>query len=182
MEEQETVEMRSGEKIILGLLINLCKPGSGGEDADFIEKAVTGGHYWALREKYRGLYNVDVDNPNDVEEVREILTMWDQIEYGFSKLSLMEKELVITHTNRKLDEVKFLGFDGNNEYKHMNIAKFMIHNLGLFEKFSGRDLNSHIPMLKGYKDMLTEYRRFSGRHSVNLLSAEEIIKLLNEEV
>ena len=181
LEEQETIQLSSGEKIILALLINLCKQGNNSNDAELIEEAITEGHYWALREKFPGLYNVSPDEDRDVNEVKDILTMWDQIEWGFSKLAQNDKDNVLVEINRRPDEVQFLGFDGNSEYNHLNIANFLINRLRRFELFSGRNLNSHLPMIKEYRNMLSVYRRIPRHHVGESLTATEIIKLLNAE-
>ncbi|MFG6083671.1 YfbU family protein [Paracoccus litorisediminis] len=42
-----------------------------------------------------------------------------------------------------LNPPQFAGFDGNNETLHMSAARFMVEKLGRFDRFAGRDFNSH---------------------------------------
>lgn len=181
LEEREVVQLSSGEKIILGLLIGLCRESDNGDDADFIEEAITGGHFWALPVKFRGLFGVKPDDQADVEEVGDILEMWDQIVWGYSKLSSGEKNRVLAETNRSAEELRFPGFDGNHEHAHLNIAKFMINRLGRFESISGSNLNSHTPTLAGYKVMVREYKRIRNNWLGEPLAASHIISILKSE-
>jgi uncharacterized protein len=52
--------------------------------------------------------------------------------------------------------IKFPGFDGNNESEHLSIARFLIEDLERFSRFreGRRDLNSRFPTLESYGRML----------------------------
>jgi uncharacterized protein YfbU (UPF0304 family) len=56
-------------------------------------------------------------------------------------------------------EVEFRGFDGNNEATHLSIAHFFVDKMERFSRFKGRDLNSHMPTIAGYRRMLVVFER-----------------------
>lgn len=111
-----------------------------------------GGH-----ELYEGMSEADS------REVLEILDMFWDLEGGFNQLK--------DKTGIDESTVKYKGFDGNNENDQMGYANYYITDLF---RFSGLNpLNSHRPMLKTYRRMLTAYSEFSNRD----LTREGIVKV-----
>ena len=105
--------------------------------------------------------------------------MWSFIEIGYAKLPKKEKERIEKEAQPFGKHVMFRGFDGNYEAEHLNVAQFMIGDMGSFSNFKGRDLNSHAPTVAAYRRI---YRLFEPiRASLgggNELGASEIIELL----
>jgi uncharacterized protein len=83
--------------------------------------------------------------------------MWDQIERSFSALNKTEKTRVETDSYYG-HEPEFLGFDGNNETILMAIARIFTRDLGRWERFSERELNSHFPSIDVYYRLLGVWR------------------------
>jgi uncharacterized protein len=105
----------------------MAKPAQKRElDYDLIFDAVTSNDIWALDWKYRGL-QLDVPTPPEVKTVCDILDMWERIERDFADLSSEEKARVQTESYRT--DLKFMGFDGNNETELMHIAGLLINKL-----------------------------------------------------
>lgn len=95
------------------------------------------------------------DTPEIVKEVRNIFGMWSNLEYSYSLFSEDEKTMV--KSEAATFDVMFRGFDGNYECECMSIASFLIYDMGKFEKFKGREINSHAPCLESYRRMYAVY-------------------------
>ena len=153
--------MRFMDSMILTMLSDLSKPEEDRElDWGLIDKALSGGHLWALEKKYGGIAKESkIYSRQVVEQTQLILDMWRVVESAFRDLTNEEKTDLVNlfGTHR----IKFRGFDANNE-PHWAVASFLIEEMGLWQFFSDRKLNSHSPMLDGYLRMLKECRRIGG--------------------
>lgn len=177
----ETVRFSDGERLIVSMLGDISKhlKVKDGIDPTFVEGAIFGGHYWGLRRKLPGLFHDYEDDPRDVRLVSDILEMWDRLESGYGKLSKKDKERVAKEAEPWGNPVRFTGFDGNTESALAGIARFLVDKMEHFERFKGRDLNSHLPIVDVYRRMLGEYaplrRKFPGPSDPGV---EEIIVIL----
>lgn len=75
------------------------------------------------------------------------------------------------------DDVKFQGFDGNEESNYYSYAKFFITEKGRFNEFEKCEMNSHSNKLPQYRDMLNVWKQFN-RYSSDL-SKEQILKIIS---
>ncbi len=108
--------------------------------------------------------------------------MWWLIEQSYAKLSKYDKERVEKEAEPFGKHVAFRGFDGNYEGKHLSVASFLINKLDGFADFKGRELNSHMPSIDGYRRMVQAFEPMKrGLGGGSLLSAAQIIALLNAE-
>ena len=172
------------EKLILIMLADIHKKlGINGEvDHEFIMKSIFSDNTWAIPWKLSGIFGDEqFDDPPEVEEVSDILDMWSLIEASYSALSVEEKTRIEKEASHFSGEVKFTGFDGNNESNHFSIAKHFIKELGRWTEFDGRDLNSHARSLPVYQRMLKVLNRVRETNLNDLLSAGEIIKILKAQ-
>jgi uncharacterized protein YfbU (UPF0304 family) len=144
-------------------------------DPEFIKSAVFGGHDWAMAWKYHNLLHGETVNAAVVEEVARILEMWSILEASFGNLTAKQKGQVAKELGEEKVEVRFDGFDGNNEGDHFTVASFMVQDLKRFDEFSKRDLNAHWPTLDGYRRMLPVYRRLVGHSRLSPSSIAEIL-------
>ena len=144
-------------------------------------EAISGGHYWALEMSYPGLFAVEPDSPKVVDEVFDVLEMWGQIEWGYSKLGEEDRSRIEAEGGPFGRHVSFPGFDGNNEAEHLGIAHFLVKKLERFTEFKDRDLNSHMPCIDAYRRMLDVFgpmkRMVIGGH----LGSEQIIDLVKAQ-
>ena len=104
--------------------------------------------------------------------------MWSFLEDGYAALSEADRERVATEAEPFGKDVRFLGFDGNNETSHMGAAHFMVNDLDRFAAFAGRDLNSHAPSIDGYQRMYDVFEPIRSALAGRQLSADEIIQIL----
>ncbi|MGK9234757.1 YfbU family protein [Inquilinus limosus] len=174
------MKITDGEKLILAMLCEIYKhlKVDGDIDPNFVQNAIYGGHYWGLEWKYEGILHGHEDKKEHVKEVVDILDMWSFLESSYSALSAEDKKRVETEAAPFGVDVKFLGFDGNNEHEHMAIAHFLINDLDRFSSFERRGLNSHMRTLDMYRRMYSIFEPIrSSLHSRNL-NANEIIEIL----
>jgi uncharacterized protein len=171
------MQLSDGEKLILMMLADLYKDLEieGEIDADFISQAISANQVWAIRHKYGDYIPFSrSDEAPEVGETRDILDMWRMIEDGYEHLSPDDKAKVDA---ADLGNVTFPGFDEQHE-NHYFIARFMVEELGVYQKFKG-DLNSHHPVLDGYKRMFHAFEPIRPGLADRSMSADEIVKLLS---
>ena len=177
----QKVRISVGEELIMMMIRDLYHhlKVDGEIDPDFVSKALGGGHYWALDWKYDGLSEDNMKDPRLVSEVAEVLTMWSFIENGYASLSESDKKRVTSETGLDGEDVRFQGFDGNEESDHFFVARFMIDDLNRFKWFQGRELNSHWPRVAAYRRMLSAFESNRAHIMGRTLSASEIIDLID---
>jgi uncharacterized protein len=176
------MELSEGEKLILIMLSEIHEKLriDDGIDPQFVRDAIYGEYTWALAWKYPGLVGSSENKtPPAVREVLDVLEMWELLEYSNNRLQSADKVKVKADTKLSGHDVRFRGFDGNNETEYMGIAGVLINHLDRFSIFKGRDLNSHMPSLETYRRMLAVFQPLRYTHDFDMLNAEQIIKILN---
>lgn len=176
---KDKVQLTQGEKLIAQMLCDLMTHLKVNSEIDprLVQKAIVGGHLWALRWEYDGLMPEYSDEPREVTEVVDLLDMWSFIEEAFDKFSKKDIE-AIKSADVRFASGKFIGFDGNNESSHRSIALFMIDEMGRFERFKGRNLNSHSPVLSSYRRMYTVFEPIRATLIGHRMSASQVIEVL----
>jgi uncharacterized protein YfbU (UPF0304 family) len=152
------MKLSDGEKLIAMMLADLLEAGGvdGEADPKFVREAITSGHLWSLNWKYPAIFHGEEDSPEEVQETADILTMCRIVEGSIAELSDAERDTIPEN-----DRQVFYGFDGNNE-PHYGIAVMFIENMGRWEEFEGRNLNSHMPTLNRYHRMKAVYDAAGG--------------------
>lgn len=150
------------------------------ENIKLIMSAITGGHDWAIDWEMGGLFPETADNYNDVRFVTDVLDMWEFIELAWSKLKDTEKDEV-RNAVPYLTEPKFIGFDGNNETDHMAIAQMLVEEMNRFATFKDRSLNSHMPKVDRYRQMLTRWPAIRSTLHRGEMSVKQLIELLSRD-
>jgi uncharacterized protein YfbU (UPF0304 family)/Arc/MetJ-type ribon-helix-helix transcriptional regulator len=179
------VSLSDGEKLLAIMVRDIYKQldiKQAEIDPDFVADAIFGGHLWALKWEMEGLFHGHRDAQRDVLEVVDILDMWTFIEQGYQKLSKKDKQRVEKEAAPFGADVKFRGFDGNNEGAYMSIAMFLVAKMGRFVTFKGRELKSHMPSLDTYRRMLHAFKPMRSRLVGSGLNVEQIIAILQEEM
>ena len=169
-----------GEKLLLMMMRDLHKhfDVKGEIEPDFVGETMWGGHYWGLDWQYPGLFHGHVDNQQAVDEVVNVLYMWEFIEFAYANISDKEKTEVVEKVKPLGRTVIFSGFDGNSESEHFSIARFLINDLDRFQSFKGRDLNSHFPHMPYYRRMWSAFEPIRTTLVGRQLSGSEIVTLL----
>ncbi len=172
--------LTDGEKLIAAMLCDLIRESGidSGFDPDFIEEALTGGHYWALGRRYGGLFReAGGDSDGTVTEVIDILEMWTLLESGHAALSTEAKAKVERETGWA--DVRFPGFDGNNEIEHLSIARFLVERMDYFPGLGPRaGINSHAQVLESHRRKLAAFRPLRRSLAGREMTGDELIRVL----
>lgn len=152
-------------------------------DTKLIQEALLGGHLWGFRWGMSGLFHDHVDSDRVVTDAANLLDMWNFIELAYERFDDAAKERIKQATGYG-PPVTFLGFDGNDlhESEYIGVARYLIDVLGRFERFSKRDLNSHMPTLAMYGRM---YQVFEPMRSTLIgqgLDEAQVTKILKARI
>lgn len=173
------MKLSDGEKLILMMLADMYKHmgiKNGEFDPDFITNTIVSDHLWGFNWRFTGIPFEREETPRDVKETADYLDMWMFLERSYEDLSAADKTKVNAATERQ--DLKFPGFDGNHE-DHFGIARYFVDDLQRWEHFKGRDLNSHMQSVDGYRLMFRVFEPL--RSSVlgsRLLNVDEIISVM----
>jgi hypothetical protein len=112
----------------------------------------------------------------------DILEMWSFIEYSYGQLSKEDKEYLEKEAAPFGKDPKFPGFDGNNESEYMGTASFIVNELERFEKFKGRNFNSHCFSIDEYKRMLSVFKNIRVKCGYGPMLAVDLATILKERI
>jgi uncharacterized protein YfbU (UPF0304 family) len=134
--------------------------------------------------KYSGIFSKDKEEtPPVVKEVCDILDMWSCMEHSIERLTEQDKLTVLAEAGATALDIKFEGFDGNNEGEHGSVARFLIRDLERFQTFKDRaDLNSHFPYLDTYRRMAEAFMRIRPRLTMGVMGPAEIVEVLKARI
>ena len=116
---------------------------------------------------------------NECKKVLDILEMYRGIIYSYRALKRENTDISLTD-----EDVKFPGFDGNNEYYHMAYVEYFIDDLDRYseiQELSNGYYNSHSRMLWQYEKMLEKWNEFESLPNRYLMNEEQIRELLNSK-
>jgi uncharacterized protein YfbU (UPF0304 family) len=155
----DEVRLTDGEKLLAMMIRDLYKnlKVQGDIDPDLVAGVIRGGHYWALKWELDGIYEPKPTEPEVLRLVLDVLDMWQAIERDFEQLSNEDKARVKKEAKPFGSDPKFMGFDGNDESRYASTARFLIEKLGRYERFRGREHNSHMPVIDSYRRMLSVF-------------------------
>ena len=185
----EGFRLNNVEKLMTWMLSEIRKDqlksqkGGGSEydlkEVDLLQEAILGGHFWALPWEMSGVLHDHADDPRNVRMVVDTLDMWSFIEEAYESFDEAEKKHIEKEAKYRGKNPKFIGFDGNNEIEHMSIARFLVEKMERFERFKGREFNSHNPKVMQYRRMLADFEGMRNDLIGRKLSPDQVIKLLN---
>jgi len=130
---------------------------------------------------YRDVFDCLFDEELTIEEckvVLDILEMYRGITYSYIKLKRENKIEKL-----KDEDIRFKGFDGNNETKQMSYTRYFIVDLDRYSEIQeyapGNDFNSHFPMLSKYQAMLVKWKSFpmTEKYSMSELQINDLLKI-----
>lgn len=153
----------------------LCDIADGKKEIDvaFIREAIFSDNTWAIEWNMHGLDFEKEPEPKHVTETVEILSMFRSLTFSYNDLSAADKEKV--DASKSAHNLKYIGFDGNNETDHLSAASFLVNTLKRFHELEGKgNLNSHMPVLDRYLRMVNVRRSFD---SIDL-NADQIIQVI----
>ncbi len=179
------------EKLQIALLCDLAKAAEERKlDFSFVQRMNEADRVWALSRRYSDL-KLGVPLPPEVEAVREVLSMWNDIESDFSVLELEEKARVKAEAHLS-DEPRFPGYciRYGREREQVQITEIFIEDLQEFRRFQGRDIRTIQGRIPIYDRMLPVWRGMRSRNKpveveckVTLrLTSDDLIAILGEIV
>ena len=153
-------QLSDGEKLIAMMLAEYIEK-SGVEvdtDVSLVQKAIVGGHYWALGWEMPHVFHGHTDKQRRVGFVVDVLDMWRFLEEDYDRFSENEKA-ELADKIAPYGTLQFVGFDGNEEGEYYSIAQFMVRDLKRFSRFGEqqRSLNSHHNTVERYRRMLNVF-------------------------
>lgn len=179
------MEFSNQQKLIVTLLTDLHShlKIQSDIDPDFVQRVVTSGHGWALGWKYPGLFEESGESPESVGYVADVLEMWSLLEDSFEALDVEGRKALADAADPFGKDVKFPGFDGNNEHEYLSIARIFVGDLDRWSEFTDRIVNSHMRTTDGYRRMLAVFDEIRSSkmndHDYGLFSVEELAEVLN---
>lgn len=170
------MKLSDGERLIVVMLAELMKERKVGSEIDpsLILTLAAAGDDWAIKYKYPGLFGDSPPSDAEVSETINILWMWGIVEHSLGRLEGDEaREAESWHMKA------FSGFDGNHD-RHFSIAATLIRDLGDFEEFKARDLNSHSrTTLPRYRQMYEKFDKHVKAGDASPLSFDALRDILN---
>lgn len=144
-------------------------------DYDNMIKALQFGYEYHYGDVFDCLFD-DVLSVEGCKEVLDVLEMYRGI--TFSYIKLQEGGRVESLID---DDIRFEGFDGNNETKQMSYARYFIIDLDRYSEIQGYaqgyDYNSHCEKLPKYRAMLSKWKSYPPETRYSM-TEEQIIDLL----
>jgi uncharacterized protein YfbU (UPF0304 family) len=174
------IKFSDGEKLITLMFCKLYKQLKIESEIDptFVEAAIHQGNLWALAWQYSGIFHGHEASKATLHEVINILDMCSLIERGYGRLSKKDKSRLRRDAGPAGKHVVFGGFDGNSEGEHLGVAHFLINELEHFSEFKGCDLDSHCPLVDGYRRMWSVFEPIRNNLIGQQLSAAQIVEIL----
>ena len=177
------MNLTNSEKLILIMLSEIYEKlgidSQQGIDPGFVKESIYSDNTWGFEWKYSGIFGSSEPAPPEVNDVINILDMWAFIEEAaesFSEEQETELEQLASPFGKR---PKFPGFDGNNECEYISITRFLTDQLDRFTRFKGRDLNSHMPSVSGYRRMYETFEPIRRTLINRRLSVSELAQILN---
>lgn len=171
MENKVTLSTKD-RALFIYLLKILKNQGDQDYDYDNMIKALQYGYEYHYGDVFDCLFDEEL-SAADCREVLDILEMYRGIIYSFNNLKIEGKLKTLTE-----NDVRFPGFDGNNETKQMSYVDYFINDLGRYdeiEELSRGYYNSHSPKMAKYKAMLKIWRSLNNRYQMEERQIQELL-------
>jgi uncharacterized protein YfbU (UPF0304 family) len=143
--ERGDMKLTNEQKLLAVMLAEIHKQLQirDGMNSDLVLEAIYTDNQWAIGWGNNFLFP-DAETPSHVSHVVNTLDMWAFLEEGYAKLDEADRARLAAEADPFGKDVKFRGFDGNNEIELMSAARMLVDRLDRFQSFKGRaDTNSH---------------------------------------
>lgn len=180
------MEFTNEQKLIVALLTDIHEKLEIKDsfDPEFVRRMVLRGHGWALEWKYPGVFDEAEGTPEAVTLVCDVLDMWSVLERSFEALDDNQRQALSEAAGDFGRDVRFPGFDGNNESEYLSIARILVEDLDRWDEFAGRIDNAHMRTVDGYQRMLPVFEGARDRKldsgDFTGLDVEELAQVLIE--
>jgi uncharacterized protein len=96
--------------------------------------------------------------------------------------SQQEKAFIEEKFGKVERNIKFCGFGGNHEVRHVGIENMLINQMERFSFFKGRNLNAYVTMIQSYSGMLNVFQSLNNNLAGRKLSVLELAELLQPRI
>jgi uncharacterized protein YfbU (UPF0304 family) len=151
-------------------------------DPDLVSSAVASNDLWVLDWAY-DIRDEHTVRPPHVTAVLNTLDMYSFLRDSYNGLSADDLALVEVELPRAEGQIRFPGYDGNNETEYLSAARYLVEDLDRFETM--RDVatvNSHFPVVDMYARMYEVFEPIRVGLVHRLMSPQEIIAVLSASV
>ena len=175
------MKISNSEKLIIMMLCEIFQKLelSKGFNSQFIEAAIGSGNTWAIEFEYSGIDFEDTELPELVSDVFDYIQMWELIEISYSRLTPEEKKSLEESVDYLDKSAKFPGFSELSEAPYLNVAQFIIKEMGRYTLFKDRDLDCHFPVVHQYNRMMEVYNSVNDLSHTNPLDLSQLVAILN---
>jgi hypothetical protein len=170
------MKLSDGERLIVVMLAEVMEELKldGETDPKLVKTLAINNDDWAIAHKYPMMFNSEGRDDEVVKETIDILWMWGIVEHSLEQLTGADAADAATWP-----WAKFNGFDGNHD-PHYGVAHTLIHDLGEFQDFADRGLNSHSQSsLPRYRSMYEKFEGYINASAASPLSKAALEDLLN---
>lgn len=173
-------QFTDGEKLIALMVGDLIKGLKVETDMNIslVEKAIYGGHNWALGWEMPGIFHGHADSLSDVRFVVDVLDMWTFLEEAYETLRDVDNQRLVAEVGPIGENIAFSGFDGNKESEYLSIVRFLVEDLGRFGRFKSRSLDSHSPTIGRYARMFDAFEPIRAKLIGRRMNIDELIEVL----
>ncbi|ATC33026.1 hypothetical protein CA606_12200 [Caulobacter vibrioides] len=156
----------------------------GDVNVGFVRAAIQNGHTWAIEQRYGSdRSESDEERKPVVQKVHDVMHLWTVLEDAYEQLNAAEKaelEVRVPHVSK---DVRWGGFDGNNESEYMSVLAFMVGYMDFYPNFRGREhLNSHMPTLETFERMWAAYQPIRDSMPEYPLELDDLTTILSARV
>ncbi|WP_288497705.1 YfbU family protein [uncultured Acinetobacter sp.] len=140
------------------------------KDDDFylrLAEQLREGHKWLYEQSFDSLYENFPEESSEL--VIDILQVYEALQDSYDALA--EKSDISEY------DVKFAGFDGNNETDFMGFVDALKESNRFVSVIEAGTRNSHFPKVHTYQTMITKWRELNESHQ---LSKDEILYILGK--
>ena len=175
---EKTIKLTEKERALFIYLFKILKNQEDGEyDYDNMIKALQYGFEFHYNDVFDCLFDEELPYES-CKEVLDILEMYRGITYSYNNLVRDGKQGDLDN-----EQIRFKGFDGNNEYKQKSYATYFIIDLDRYSEIQhyshNNDYNSHCPMLPKYHAMLKKWDEYDktleNRYMMDLQHLKELL-------
>lgn len=146
------------------------------DDTDYYEKNQKLLQYGSPKDIESLFDFIEATTDEVADEVHEILSMFRILKVSYDTIESKEEI--------KENDIKFQGFDLNEETDYYIYTKHIIENLNLYEEFKDYELNSHCNKIAKYRRMLSVFNDiFKYDDSTEfdyVLNADDIKKIIGK--
>lgn len=177
------MKMTKAQKLILSMLCDIYdKLELTQLDTKLLRNAaINHDHTWLLDWELSGIEGEkDEEPPPEVFEVMNYLEMWDRLESAWRSFDDGTRNNIRSQVELFGKDIRFPGFDGNNESDLAVIARLLTDDANRFKDLKGRIIDSHAPLRKNYARMYTAFAPLRTALGPNELSAGQLVAVMRQ--